>query len=885
MFIFLNVNSVLLMSQKSENEEIVELPSQRNQVKELFKHLTKNYGYEFTYSANFLNEQEWIVTRQKNVPIHILFKEICERCNVAYKRRGKNVIFYVRNKVTISGVVTDSESGETLLSANVFNAKTYHGTITNDYGHYVLHVANGEVTIGCSYIGYKPCQLKLNIDKDTVINLLMEPNLHIKEVVVIDQGPQKTVQSPLMSQVEMKVADIKNSPALLGEVDIIKIFQLKPGVQSGTEGSSGFFVRGGAMDQNLVLLDGVSMYGINHLFGFFSVFNAGAIKRATLIKGGFPARYGGRLSSVVDVRMKDGNMKEFHGEGSIGVISTKFTLEGPVVKDKTSFLISGRRTYYDAISKPFQNLVEGESVEGDILNVGAYFYDLNLKVAHKFSEKDRLIASVYFGKDKFRLRDETNQGIQIGDGYSIDNSGVLSWGNFITALRWNHKFSHRLFGNLTTFFSDYTLRAGVKSDYIKGHSSLSGYSYFNGKYYSRVRDYGVKYDFDFPVSEKHFFRFGASNTYHLFSPGVGNFKEETNAGTWDFDTSFGRKNIPANELFLYVEDDIKLTSQLKVNVGIHSSMFNVEGGTYFSAEPRISGRYLVTPDLSLKASYVHMTQYLNLLASSSVGLPTDLWVPSSKKIKPQESWQIASGVAYNIRDKYMMTLEGYYKKMTNLCEYKEGAEIFTMGADDIDKLTIQGNGQSYGAEFMIEKSSGKLTGWLSYTLSWSNRAFPEVSNGKTYPFKFDRRHNLAIVANYNLSERINIGVNWVYYTGTAFTLVTEEAEYISSIGEQSFRYENMAYNSSVNTVGYFNTRNNYRMPDYHRLDIGVNLKKKLKRAERTWSFGAYNAYNRKNPFLLTYSREYSIAQQKAVPTIKQVTLLPVIPYVRYTIKF
>lgn len=793
-------------------------------------------------------------------------------------------------KVKISGNIIDAESGESMLSANVYDEISLTGTVSNNYGYYVLQVDAGKIRLVCSYIGYNPFVLEFTARKDTVIDIALSQNLSIEEVVVTDKGPQRTVESTQMSQIELKVADIKSAPVLLGETDIMKTLQLMPGVQGGTEGSSGFFVRGGAPDQNLILLDGVPVYNVNHLFGFFSVFNADAVKNVTLIKGGFPARYGGRLSSVVDIRMKEGNMKRWRGEGSIGLLSSKITVEGPVKKDTASLLVSGRRTYYDLLTYPFQIMYnKSYGSENGKTWFGAYFYDLNLKYNQILSSKDRIYISAYLGKDKFFARNKYE--FESGSEYTNNNTKFgLGWGNITTALRWNHIYGGKIFSNLTATFSDYTFSTNIEDSYESRSENYNDAYDLNVEYYSRIRDYGLQYDFDYPVNSRNYVRFGVNNTLHLFSPGVGAFREDADVEGWSFDTAVGVKNIPGNEFYAYIEDDINLTSRLKANIGGHFSVFMIKGKTYFSPEPRLSARYLLTDALSFKASYVWMTQYINLVTNSTIGLPTDLWVPSTKKLLPQKARQVATGFAYNLKNKYEFTLEGYYKEMENLVEFAEGSGFFSLGFNELDDITTQGIGKSYGAEFMIQKSSGRARGWISYTLSKSDRTFEEISYGRTFPFKYDRRHVIAIVGTFDVTPNINISAGWTYYTGNAFTLPNEKAisaswyeRELSGVED----YYNYMYSegSDYSEDGYFETRNNYRMPNYHRLDIGFNFKKQLRRAERTWSFGAYNAYFRPNAFMIYEGYNYNQYTGESKRVMKQISIFPFVPYFKYALKF
>lgn len=467
--------------------------------------------------------------------------------------------------------------------------------------------------------------------------------------------------------------------------------------------------------------------------------------------------------------------------------------------------------------------------------------------------------------------------------YKNKSDAGLWWGNMTTALRWNHKFGYRLFSNLTATFSDFTFETFIGDEYYFRNDSIISSTKLDLKYYSRIRDYAIKYDFDFPLNENHYIRFGTGTTKHAFSPGVGAYREEYKIEDWDFDTSVGAKNIPGYESNIYFEDEVNIAPWFKANLGFHFSIFNTRGKTYISPEPRFGSRFLLSPNLSMKASYVLMTQYINLLTNSTIGLPTDLWIPCTPTLKPQKAWQTALGFAYNLKNKYEFTLEAYYKEMRNLVEFKEGFGFFSMGFNNLEDMTTQGNGISYGAEFMVQKSSGKFRGWISYTLSWSNRKFAEISYGREFPFTYDRRHNLAVVTNYDITPRINIGAAWTFYTGSAFTLPDEKA--LSPYWINNPEGHGGFYNNEYPTNGYFETRNNYRMPYYHRLDVGFNFKKQLRRFERTWSFGAYNAYSRKNPFILYEASEWDESKQAVVPVIKQITILPIVPYLRYSLKF
>ncbi len=756
-----------------------------------------------------------------------------------------------QDKFTISGYIEDASSGEMLIEANVFDDASASGTVSNLYGFYSMTLpGNDTVRLSFSYIGYATQSFAIYLDKDITLNIKLEDEATLSEVVVVADEVEPNIEDETqMSKVEVPIEQIKQIPALLGEVDVLKAMQLLPGIQSGGEGTSGLYVRGGSPDQNLILLDGVPVYNVSHLFGFFSVFNADAINNVTLTKGGFPARFGGRLSSVMEINMKEGNSKEFHGEGSIGLIASKLTLEGPIVKDKTSFLISGRRTYIDLLARPFLK----RQLEDEL--PGYYFYDVNAKVNHKFNDKHRLYASAYAGQDVFYIK------INEDDEYIQDSR--LKWGNITSALRWNYMISNKLFANTTLTYSRYRFETSTETEErYDGEVERFAFKYFSG-----IEDFGGKIDFDFVPSPDHYIRFGTSATHHTFSPGVLQLDlgDETD---FDFDTLIGTTDTRAWEMTLYVEDDMRIGENFSANVGLHGSAFLVNGESYFSLQPRVGMRYLLPQRYALKGSFSMMAQYINLLTNEGVGLPTDLWVPTTDQIKPQRSWQAALGVAKTFGSDFEVSIEGYYKKMTNLVSYKEGASFFDF--NDWQTKVTQGDGEAYGVEFFVQKKKGKTTGWLGYTLSWNNRIFPEINSGEEYPFKYDRRHDLSLVVVHRFNDKISVSGSWVYGTGNSITL--NEARYIAF----NPNGDGTGFNSG-NTVEVPGSKNNYRMAAYHRLDFGVDFTKQKKRYERTFSLGAYNAYSRKNPYFIYYSEGDN--------KFKQVSLFPVIPYFTYSFKF
>jgi hypothetical protein len=765
---------------------------------------------------------------------------------------------------TVSGYITDETSGEPLIGATIYEENTEKGTTTNVYGYYSITLDGEDAVLRFSYVGYNTQRLEFTLDKDIKWNVEMDPFNEL-DVVTVNASESNNIQeSTQMSTMDLSMEKVKALPVFLGEKDVMKTIQLLPGIQSGSEGSSGIYVRGGGPDQNLVLLDGVPVYNASHLFGFFSVFNADAINSVQVMKGGFPAHYGGRLSSVIDIRMKEGNSKELHGEGSIGLISAKLMLEGPIVKDKTSFAISGRRTYIDLLARPLIKTAAEDEGFG-----GYFFYDLNAKLNHKFSDRSRLYASGYFGNDKFYavLNDEfVDNGVTYR--YRFDNQ--LRWGNAIAALRWNYLITPKLFSNTTLTFSKYNFVVGFHEEDEQISSTGTETQEFSFEYLSGIRDFSAKVDFDYTPHPDHYVKFGAGYTYHTFTPGVNTFRQQL-GGSVEIDTTFGSDVINASEFWAYAEDDYKISPRLKANIGVHFSGFAVNDKTYFSVQPRASARYMINENSSVKASYAQMAQFLHLLTNTGIGLPTDLWVPPTDTIKPQYSWQVALGYAQTIAKKYELSVEGYYKKMTNLIEYKDGASFFGNQESWEDKVEV-GEGLAYGAEILFEKKVGKTSGWIGYTLSWSNRTFENLNFGETFPYRYDRRHDIGVAVTHKFNEKVDVGVVWVYGTGNAVSLGTER--YLSY--DAAFN----GYYWEGQEVEHIDSRNGYRMPAYHRLDVGVNLHKKMPKWERTWSFGVYNVYSRQNPFYLYFSYD-----SQGDRRLTQISLFPLIPSFSYSFKF
>ena len=776
-------------------------------------------------------------------------------------------------KHTLSGYVEDAASGEKLIGAVLHEPSLRQGTTTNRYGFFSLTLPAGQLRVVISHIGYRSDTLSTRLDADLQLTVALQPAPVAMGMVKVEAERHDPIQEQSqMSVVRVPVRQIESAPALMGEVDVLKTLQLLPGVQSGTEGMSGLYVRGGSPDQNLILLDDAPVYNASHLFGFFSVFNTNAIKNVQLTKAGFPARYGGRLSSVLEIDMKDGNMKEFEAEGSVGIIASQLTVQGPLRKDRTSFILSGRRTYIDLLVRPFMPSDE---------RGGYHFYDLNAKLNHIFSPSNRVYLSLYSGDDRFwsDFNDEYGAGA-----YREEDSteADFGWGNVTSTLRWNYLFSNRLFGNLTAIYSRYRFSTNVDRRTLQIMEGERESETLRLRYLSGIRDWGLKLDLDYIPDPTHYIRFGGSGTLHTYSPGAAQIKFDPFEGALE-DTTLAAQETDALEYSLYAEDDLRLSSRLKVNLGVHTSGFLVDEEFYASLQPRVSMRYLLTPDWAVKTSYAQMRQYIHLLSNSTVGLPTDLWLPATGRVRPQRSRQVGLGLARQLEEHYELSIEGYYKTMTELIEYREGA-TFLVGSgesEDWQDKVATGKGWSYGAELFLQKKRGRTTGWAGYTLSWTRRQFEELNEGRTFPYRYDRRHDVAVVLSRQLSGSTSFSLTWVYGTGNAATLpVTRYDTDAEEPGSTRLPWPNYLPNETV----IYGKRNGYRMAAFHHLDLSVNFG--VADSDRHgFSLGVYNAYNRKNPFFIYFEDRYDYEREVRQFRAKQVSLFPLLPWINYRFKF
>jgi hypothetical protein len=771
-----------------------------------------------------------------------------------------NLTLQAQDKFTFNGYVRDSLTGETIIGSTVTVVGSSRSLLTNNYGFFSVTLPAGDYDVLFSHVSYETVSRRLSLRSDQTFTISLLPkSAALQEVVVFNKRKDGNVKNAQMGKLDLSMNQIRSIPAFLGEVDILKAIQLLPGVQSAGEGNAGFYVRGGGPDQNLILLDDATVYNTGHLFGFFSVFNGDAIKNVSLIKGGMPAQFGGRLSSVLDVAMKEGNINSFQGEGGIGLIASRFSLQGPLQKNKSSFIVSARRTYIDALVKPFISKNSGFYCSG------YYFYDLNAKINYRFSDKDRLFLSGYFGRDVFNFNNAKRS-----------FSTRVPWGNATGTLRWNHVFGPRAFANTTLVFNDYKFDFTAKQENFQVGLS------------SGIRDVGWKTDLDYYPNPQHKVKFGMAITHHTFVPNVVSGRQDS--------IVFQPNNAKAKyalESALYIQDDWSIGERWKINYGVRLSRFTQIGPftryvkdangnkidstvygrgraiqSYGGFEPRVTLRYGWNDNSSFKAAITRNYQYIHLVTNAGSTLPTDLWVPSTYAVRPQESWLFALGYFRNFADNALETSwEVYYKDMQNQIEYKEG---YTPGLSDPEEEFVFGKGWSYGSEWLINKVKGRLTGWVGYTLSWTKRQFPDLNGGDVYSARYDRRHDISVVANWELDKRWKFGAVFVYGTGNAITL-PERFYFVNGVLTQEF-----------------SRLNQYRMQAYHRMDVSATYTPKVKpgrKGGQSWVFSVYNLYSRQNPYFLYFDQSGQLSNGDLQVEARQVSLFPILPSITWNFKF
>ncbi|MCB0654032.1 MAG: TonB-dependent receptor [Saprospiraceae bacterium] len=878
-FLVMMIFSTTLLAQ-SPLEQLVSVDAKNVSLEGVLYQLIDQHNVKLIFNNKILPERN-INLQLKEVALKTALEAILAGTNIGFEAVGRQVVLVVKpapqpSKYTISGFLEDKETGEKLIGASIFDKKSRKGTVSNAYGFYSLTLNTGGVDLVFSYIGFEAIALSVDLTKDIRVNLSLESDLTLKEVMVFATDSTTVLANDVSIDV-INTSDIKRLPALGGEKDILRTTHLLPGVQTGTDGVGGIYVRGGNAGQNLILIDGVPVYYIAHAVGLFSIFNTEAIRTAKLVKGGFPARYGGRISSVLDIRTKEGNMKEIKGWANLGLLTGSAGLEGPLVKNKSSFFLSGRLSYLDMYLKPYSASLKKEI--GEKGETTYDFFDLNAKINYAFSDEDKLYLSFYTGGDVFLDQGDEkkyyafeNEGDPVTFQYHYGYQQSLQWDNKVAAMRWNHLFSDKLFGNTSVTYSklavgfEFTTLDSLFQD--ESEEALL-HSYARGSYYTGIEDLGVHLDFDLVPSALHYVRFGFSVHNKNFRPGAVIYRDYSDSPP---NTGADNPLVRAVEYNAYVEDDFVL-GKWTINAGLRANVQSVIKRNYRIIEPRLSIRWQAFPKWNFKAAYSRTSQFLHLLSSSGIGLPTDLWVPSTDKIAPQTASQVVVGATVEPGKNYSLNVEAYYKIMHNLLSFSEGASLY----NDWRNNVTQGKGSSYGAEFFIKKNKGKTTGWIAYTLSFTDRQFDRINFGNTYPFKYDRRHDFKIILAHRFNARFELTANWIYSTGFAYNLPLEK---------YNIQLSNFLQIDPAPIID-FGTKNQNRMPDYHRLDLNLNVYIPGKHSNHQLSIGVNNAYNKKNPLYYQLRRELNIEEDKVKETNKfvQVLLLPIVPSLSYSVKF
>ena len=894
MMMIFSLSGLQAQTNRVDETRMVTLNMQKASVREILDEIQKQTGVTFSYESSLLSGLQKTTFRADDEALTDCLTRLFANLPVVYKMTGNVVVLKRKPKqVTVSGFVRDKRSAESLIGASVYEAHSRVGTASNNFGFFSLTLPPGNITIRSSYIGYTSHQHILNgLERDTVLTIELEPSASLEEVVITGQSNDKqSVLSTQMGALEINQQTIRSTPVMFGEADIIKTLQLTPGVSAGTEGTAGMYVRGSNVDENLFLIDGNPVYQINHIGGIFSAFNPEAISGMDFFKSGFPSRYGGRLSSVVDVHTKEGNMKEYHGSASIGLISGNLNFEGPIIKDRTSFNIGLRRTWLDVLSAPAVAIANKiTKKDGTRLRARCAFHDLNLKVNHIFNDRSRMYLSLYNGNDVLKGGSTDFPDQDSDNNYNYDSDVSLRWGNIMATAGWTYVFNNRLFGKVSGVFTRYHSRLRNTEHDVVGNEGDEDYSdsFRENETNTGITDFGLRTSFDYLPASAHHIRFGGDYLVHRFHPEYNRSvayekNEETSV---EIGQEFANDLLWGHEAGVYAEDDWTLSSAVRLNAGLRFSLFNVQGKTYTGLEPRVSLRWLLDDNLSFKASYSRMNQYVHLISNSFISLPTDAWMPVTRKLKPLISDQVSAGFYYNLNKEYNFSVEGYYKTLDNLLEYRDGHTFTPSFVNWEDKLTA-GEGSSYGAEFMVRKETGRTTGWVGYGLSWSDRQFDELNQGARYPARFDNRHKLNIVVMHKISPKVELSAAWSYASGNHVTLSLEN--YYEN-GTGSPTNNDNHYMDASESIDYYEGRNNYQLPAYHRLDLGIKIYRPKKKGRMgIWTVSIYNVYSRMNPFMI-YKSDKTVPDPgssygKNVPVFKTIGIMPIIPSISYTYKF
>ena len=858
-------------------------------LEEALFYLMDKEGVHLSFSNDLIPDKR-VTLQRKNIPLSEVLYLLLKEVSIDFRVVGRQVVLYRRDlvlppakkKFTISGFIRDEQTRELLIGASIYDRNSGKGTVTNEYGFYSLSLTEGEVDLQFSYLGYVTFNQAFKLMEDREINLQLSASLTLAEVVVIAKDSSLLQRNSAMSVNEIDINDVERLPKLAGESDVIRTVHLLPGIQTGADGIGGIHVRGGNVGQNLILIDDVPVYDVSHAAGIFSIFNTDAIRSAKLVKGGFPARYGGRVSSVLDIRTKEGNLKEFKAKANVGLLTASVSAEGPMRKDYSSFFVSGRGSFLDLYLRPVSRYYK--DLLGETGETAYDFYDFNAKLNFSFTEQDKVYISVYAGGDDFRNFGQASDVVGVTNvlvndttffRLDTDYSENLSWGNTVAAFRWNHLFNNKLFLNSTVTYSRLELDLAYSStdsivDLAEDLTIFRDVDF--GAYLSSIEDFGAKLDFNLIPSTEHYLRFGVGTTRHLFNPGVLFFNESVSQGTGT--DVLPSRVVQSSEFYAYFEDEIDL-GKLMLNVGFRATNLSVETKTYQFLEPRVSAYYQVFEKFGIKASYSKMTQYLHLLSRSGIGLPTDLWVPSTRNIEPQVAYQYVAGFDLSLGKSASLEVETYHKRMENLLTYSEGANILGNWEENV---TV-GSGTSSGIEFMLKKRFGQnAKGWLSYTYSRTNRTFEEINFNRSYPYKYDRTHDFKLAFTHQFNKWLQLSTTWQIATGLAFTLPLETFTSNSVPGAEGFPI----------IVTLTEEKNNFRLPDYHRLDLSLNFAFHSKKLSHRFSLGGYNLYSRRNPLYYNWvnGQVVRVGDELVQPQrFVEVRLIPFLPSLSYSLQF
>jgi hypothetical protein len=841
--------------------------------------LSERSGVPIAYSRDLLPAKR-ISAKFRDKPLSVVLDEVLSGTGWAYRQIGRQLVLYQApveppvRRFTISGFVQDYSSGEWLIGAFIRDERSGRSAVSNEYGFFSLTLPQGEAELLITQLGYNMDVYPLMLQRDTSLQILLQEVVLLTEVEI-----RATRETPNFSAV--KVAPVETATAeqmatLGGESDIVRHLHLMPGVQTGTDGVEGFFVRGGSQGHNLVLIDGVPVYNYSHAAGLFSVFNTAAVRSVRLLTSGFPARYGGRLSSVLDIRTKEGNMRSFQGRADLGIISSRLTLEGPIWRDKMAFFISGRsahiNSFLPALSRKFK------SAQGEDGETRYDFEDLNIKVHYTASARDKLYFSLYTGRDQFDNTGYRQQRLSLFDSggnayqFRYDRSYLekFQWGNTVSSLRWNHVFGKKLFANTTVMFSRLDVDVNyqnVDSLILLQPQLLLGENINVGRFRSGINERGLRFDADFVPTPSHYWRFGLGVANRNFRPGALVYNERVGNSS-----TLANTPLQAAEMTLYVEDEFKLGKRFMGNAGLHYVNWTVRNRNYRSLQPRLAVQYQTAEYLKLRASYARMAQFLHLLTNADIGLPTDFWVPSTDKIAPEESQQYDVGLDMTLGSAFTLSLDGYYKRMDHLLSFTEGASIL----NDWQQNVTTGMGKAYGLEAMLSYRQVRGRAWISYGLARAERQFERINLGRVFPFKYDRRHDLKVAGVYQVNERLTLSGNWTLSSGFAYSLPLAV-----------FSYQLPGQGGPPVVVQDFDEKNKYRMPWYHRLDVNAQLKLPSKQVEHIINVGVYNVYNRRNPLYYNLRTQFEIEnnQLRENKSFVQVWLFPVMPSFSYSVQF